>query len=194
MSRAGYAEYLRSPRLSQNAVSKPGGALVSNLCEAWLLPAAVLLPPVYALIAPAPGHALAQWRHRASAYRKLYSLAVQGLAYGAASALAHALARPAAGCLIPPRTTAASWALIIIVCGLLAEAAICASILAAVKAAVPATRLVPLTANQITARYAPTKLALGAVLTFAAAVNPLLAIPAPPPPAASHDSDHSLSS
>lgn len=156
----------------------PGeNALVSDLRGAWLLPAAVLLPPVYALIAaPAAGPTLAPWRHRTTAYRMVYSTAVQGLAYGAASELAHALARPATWHLIPPGATAASWALVIIACGLLAEAASVASLLAAIKTALPATRLLPLTANRVGIRGVSANTALGTAITLAAVVNPLLAI------------------
>jgi hypothetical protein len=169
---------LRSPRPPGNRVSMPGNAFISDLKEAWLLPAAVLLPPVYALIAPVACYAMAQWRHPASAaYRRVYSLAVQSLAYGAASALAHALARPAAGHLVPPGTGAASWALIIIACGLLAETVTSVSLLAAVKAATPATRLLPLTADPVTARCTAASIALGIAITLAAAANPLLALP-----------------
>jgi hypothetical protein len=166
----------RAPRQAGKA-ARPQNALVADLAEAWMLPAAILLPPLYALLAPVPVLVLKQWRHRVIAYRWFYSLTVSSLAYGAVSALAHAAARPAAGHLIPPGTTLASWTLLILTCGLLAEAATGASILAAIKTAVPATRLLPLTTNRATIRCAAASTALGTAIALAATADPLLVIP-----------------
>jgi hypothetical protein len=171
----GLASY-RSPRQAGKAV-RPKHALIADLSEAWVLPAAVLLPPVYALLAPVPVIALHQWRHRVIAYRWFYTLTVHSLVYGLVSGLAHAAARPAAGHLTPPGTTLASWIVIIITCGLLAEAITYASLLAAIKTALPATRLLPLTANRVGVRCALASTALGTAVTLAAAVDPLLVIP-----------------
>jgi len=57
-----------------------------DLLSAWWLPVALLLPPVYALIAPIPLSVLLQLRVRRSAvYRRVFSVAALGLAGGAAS-------------------------------------------------------------------------------------------------------------
>jgi diguanylate cyclase (GGDEF)-like protein len=57
-----------------------------DLLSAWWLPIALLLPPVYALIAPIPLGVLLQLRVRRSAiYRRAFSAAALGLAGGAAS-------------------------------------------------------------------------------------------------------------
>lgn len=57
-----------------------------DLLSAWWLPVALLLPPVYALIAPIPLSVLLQLRVRRSAvYRRVFSAAALGLAGGAAS-------------------------------------------------------------------------------------------------------------
>jgi diguanylate cyclase (GGDEF)-like protein len=58
----------------------------------WLLPMAILLPPFYCILAPLPKVALMQLRIRKYVvHRRIYSAAVHGLAYGAASVLYHAL-------------------------------------------------------------------------------------------------------
>jgi hypothetical protein len=157
-------------------------AVICDLSQAWLLPAAILLPPVYALIAPMPGFILGRCRqHPPVAYRWFYSLAVQGLTYGAISGLAHAAVRPAAGYLIPAGATITRCAPVIIACGLLAEAATCAFILAAIKTATPvATRLLPLAISRVSVRCACASASLGTAITIAAAVHPLLAIPVLP--------------
>jgi diguanylate cyclase (GGDEF)-like protein len=57
-----------------------------DLLSAWWLPVALLLPPVYALIAPVPLSILLQLRVRRSPiYRRVFSAAALGLAGGAAS-------------------------------------------------------------------------------------------------------------
>ncbi len=68
-----------------------------DLLSAWWLPAAFLLPPVYALLAPVPMQILLQLRVRATVlYRRVFSAAAIGLAAGAAStAFHHWVAGPA---------------------------------------------------------------------------------------------------
>ena len=63
----------------------------------WDCPAAVLLPPLYALIIPIPRMMLTQWRiRRTHLHRRAYTAASVGLAYAAAS-LAFRAAAPALG-------------------------------------------------------------------------------------------------
>ena len=64
-----------------------------DLLSAWWLPAALLLPPVYALLAPIPLQFLLQKRVRATVvYRRVFSSAAIGLAGCAASLLFHGTA------------------------------------------------------------------------------------------------------
>ncbi|MER5421567.1 GGDEF domain-containing protein [Streptosporangium roseum] len=61
-----------------------------DLLSAWWLPAALLLPPVYALLAPIPLQILLQKRVRETVvYRRVFSSAAIGLAGCAASVLFH---------------------------------------------------------------------------------------------------------
>ncbi|GAA3422643.1 hypothetical protein GCM10018952_75890 [Streptosporangium vulgare] len=63
-----------------------------DLLSAWWLPAALLLPPLYALLAPIPLQFLLQKRVRATVvYRRVVSSAAIGLAGCAASLLFHAV-------------------------------------------------------------------------------------------------------
>ena len=60
------------------------GALVRDFITVWVLPVAILLPPVYAMVAPIPLLMLTQWRiHRGVIYRRAFTAAAMGLAYGA---------------------------------------------------------------------------------------------------------------
>ncbi len=61
-----------------------------DLLSAWWLPVALLLPPVYALLAPIPLQILLQLRVRATVvYRRVVTSAAIGLAAGAASLVFH---------------------------------------------------------------------------------------------------------
>jgi diguanylate cyclase (GGDEF)-like protein len=61
------------------------GGLIKDVYGAWELPAAVLLPPVYVLLAPIAQLVLIQFRiRRAPLYRRLYSAVSLGLSYAVA--------------------------------------------------------------------------------------------------------------
>jgi diguanylate cyclase (GGDEF)-like protein len=73
-------------------VPEPAGMNANDMRGAWWVPIAVLLPPVYALLAPVPLLALTQWRvRRIPTYKRVYSAAAIGLAHAAGSVLFHAL-------------------------------------------------------------------------------------------------------
>ncbi len=69
-----------------------------DLLSAWWLPVALLLPPLYALVAPVPISFLLQRRvRRAPAFRRSFSAAVLGLAGAGASGVFQALGERIAG-------------------------------------------------------------------------------------------------
>jgi diguanylate cyclase (GGDEF)-like protein len=64
--------------------SEPAG-VVKDVYAVWELPVVLLLPGLYALIVPAIRLTLTQWRvRRAPAYKRVYTVAAIGLAYGCA--------------------------------------------------------------------------------------------------------------
>src|SRR5690242_18742503 len=64
--------------------SEPTG-VVKDVYAVWELPIVFLLPGIYALIVPAVRVILTQWRvRRAPAYRRVYTAAAIGIAYGCA--------------------------------------------------------------------------------------------------------------
>ena len=70
------------------------GGMIKDVQGVWELPAAILLPPVYALVVPIVRIALTQRRvRRAPLYRRVFSCASIGLSYGAASVTFHGLSR-----------------------------------------------------------------------------------------------------
>src|ERR1700733_9436856 len=68
------------------------GGMIKDVQGVWELPVAILLPPLFALIAPIVRIGLTQWRvRRAPTYRRVFSGASIGLSYGAASVTFHGL-------------------------------------------------------------------------------------------------------
>ena len=68
------------------------GGMIKDVAGVWELPAAILLPALYALIVPIIRIALLQLRtRRAPVYRRVFSGAMLSLSYGAASLTFHGL-------------------------------------------------------------------------------------------------------
>ncbi len=121
--------------------SEPTG-VVKDVYAVWELPVVILLPPLYALVIPAIRLALTQWRvRRAPLYRRVFTAAAIGLAYGSASLVFRGII-PAG---IHPRAylwgDAAMWLLAAGACGLTQWLVNQALVLTAIRLADPATRI-----------------------------------------------------
>jgi diguanylate cyclase (GGDEF)-like protein len=80
-----------SVELTRRAGENAG--LIKDVFGVWELPIAILLPPVFALIAPISRIALQQWRiRRTLPHRRVFTAAAGGLSLGAASVTFHGLA------------------------------------------------------------------------------------------------------
>jgi len=121
------------------------GRVGRDVYAIWDLPAAVLLPPLYALLVPIPRMILTQLRiRRTLLYRRAYTAAAVGLAYAAASLAFHAVVPvlgPSAG--TSTGGLAMLWTLLAVGCGLLRLVVNDGLVLIAVKGAAPQTRLLP---------------------------------------------------
>jgi len=74
-------------------MGEPPRGLFQDLMTVWTLPIALLLPAPFAVLAPVPDRAWAQWRIRRGAlYRRVFSTASIGLTLGGSGRLFHALA------------------------------------------------------------------------------------------------------
>jgi diguanylate cyclase (GGDEF)-like protein len=149
----------------------------------WDLPAAVLLPPLYALLAPVPRMALTQLRVRHGIlHRRVYSAAAVGLAYAAASLAFHA----AAPVLLGPDAGAGTgrrallWTVLAAGCGLLRLVINDSLVLTAVKGSAPQTRLLPEITGAEAVHGNVAELALGTLAAFAAAHSVLAVLWAVP--------------
>ena len=90
-----------------------------DFLTAWVLPVAILLPPVYAMLTPIPLQVLTQWRvHKGVVYRRVFTAGAISLTYGAASLLFRQFPDSFAGSSIGSGTHAITWALAVAVCEL----------------------------------------------------------------------------
>ena len=161
-------------------VGQPSGTLVKDLLSVWWLPMAVLLPPVYVLLAPIPLLALTHWRLRTSLiYRRVFSAASIGLAYAAGSVVFHAAV---SGRRWPPAGPGLlRWALAVGAAGLFAAAANAVLVAVAVKAVDPQTRWRELLWDTESVRLEAVETCLGVTVAVLVALQPPLAAFALPP-------------
>jgi diguanylate cyclase (GGDEF)-like protein len=155
---------------------RPGESvpMAKDVYGIWELPIAILLPPVYVLIAPLPRFLLSQWRvRRVLAYRRVFNLSAISLSYGVASWVFHSgfgmtftslptsghqtslLIGAVAACM------AIQWALNNFV------------VLTAVKQADPAVQVRTMLFGRESLHNDTTELCVAALVTLGVAVNPL---------------------
>jgi len=157
------------------------GALVRDFITAWVLPVAILLPPVYAMVTPVPLLMLTQWRiHRGVIYRRVFTAASMGLAYGAASLIFHAFPASIAGGAIGTGMHAFTWALCVAACEIIGGRGHNALIVVAVKLYDPSARLADQEFSREALQADLTEFNLGVLITVVVAVSPVLAIFAVP--------------
>jgi diguanylate cyclase (GGDEF)-like protein len=157
------------------------GALVRDFITVWVLPVAILLPPVYAMVAPIPLLAMTQRViHRGVVHRRVFTACAMGLAYGAASVVFRAFPASLAGGSLGRGSHVLTWTLVVAICEVLGGRGHNALIVLAVKISDPTIRLADqeLSREALQADFA--EFDLGVLITVVVAVNPVLAIFAVP--------------
>jgi diguanylate cyclase (GGDEF)-like protein len=104
-----------SVELTRRAGENAG--LIKDVFGVWELPIAILLPPVFALIAPISRMMLVQWRiRRTLPHRRVFSAAAIGLSLGAASVTFHGLAGTVHAIAPSSLGRAVAWSLLAVLC------------------------------------------------------------------------------
>jgi len=147
----------------------------------WELPAAILLPALYALIVPVIRIALLQWRvRRAPVYRRVFSAAALSLSYGAASVTFHSLygliPHGSGGTLL----RGAAWILVVAVSVLVKETVNKTVVMTAVKATDPGATYRTEVFSREPMYNDAAEICTGVLVTYGMAGNPLLALAALP--------------
>ncbi|MCO5974169.1 sensor domain-containing diguanylate cyclase [Actinoallomurus soli] len=159
----------------------PAG-VARDLLSAWWLPAALLLPPIYALLMPVPLQVLLQLRvRRTLLHRRLIVTSANGLAGVAASATFHAV--------VPhPLRDAASWlsnldAMIpmVVLCAVLFTVVNTAIVMVAARMAKGECSWRKLLANREVLLLDLVEVCVGILITISCALTPLLLVIALPP-------------
>jgi diguanylate cyclase (GGDEF)-like protein len=157
------------------------GGIMTDVQGVWELPVAILLPPFYALVVPIARVSLTQFRvRRAPVYRRVFTAAMVGLSYGAASVIFHSLSglmpRGAGGAL----SRGTVWALLVIFAAVVKWVLNTAMVVVAVKGSDRAAdiRGAFLNTEAIYNDVAETCAAI--LVTFGVAGIPLLAVAALP--------------
>jgi diguanylate cyclase (GGDEF)-like protein len=168
-----------SVELTRRAGEREG--LARDVYAIWDLPAAVLLPPLYALVIPLPRALLTEWRiRRTLLHRRAYSTAAPCLANAAAS-LVFRSALPALSSGGGSGGHAPAWITLAAGCGLISMAIQACLILPPFKAtAAPGTQLRSLVLGQEAVCNQVTELCLAVLTTFAAAHSALALVVALP--------------
>src|SRR2546421_4073128 len=168
-----------SVELARRAGEREG--LTRDVYIIWDLAAAVLLPPLYALVIPLPRAVLTEWRiRRTLLHRRAYSTAAHGLSNAAASAVFRS-AVPALCGGAGSGGHAPAWIMLAAGCGLVSMAVQACLILPPVRAtAAPGTRLHSLILGREAVCNQVTELCLAVLTAFAAAHSALALVVALP--------------
>ena len=157
------------------------GGVIKDVQGVWELPAAILLPPLYALIVPVVRIALVQSRiRRAPVYRRVFTGAAISLSYGAASVTFHGLYG-----LIPQDSggilsRGTVWTLLVALSVLVKEVVNKTVVMTAVRGADPATSIRIEVFGREPLYNDAAEICTGILVTYGVAGNPLLALAALP--------------
>jgi diguanylate cyclase (GGDEF)-like protein len=157
------------------------GGMTRDFITVWVLPIAILLPPVYAMVTPIPLYVLTQlWVFRGVVYRRVFTVGAIALGYGAASVLFRAFPASFAGGAIGTGMHALTWAVAVAICEQVGRRGHQILIMGGIKLSNPSAKLAPQELNReaLVADFA--EFDLGVLITIVVAVSPVLAIFAVP--------------
>ena len=147
---------------------------IKDMYGVWELPMAILLPPLYVLIALMPRQLMMQWRIRQiPLYRRVFSAAAAGLSYGAASVAFHAANREISSYFHGPIVAASARALLIAACGVLQWVINNGLVLTAVKRTEPTASARELALGSEPLHNDVTEVCMAVLVTLAASITPI---------------------
>jgi diguanylate cyclase (GGDEF)-like protein len=171
-----FASVAATPRIAYTH-----GALVRDFIAVWVLPVAILLPPVYAMVTPIPLYALTQMRvHRGIIHHRVFTVSAMGLCYGLASMLFRVFPASFAGARIGNGPHALTWVLAVALCEIVGGRGHNLLIVAAVKLSSPVAKIVDEELSREALQADLAEFDLGVLITVIVGTNPVLAIFAVP--------------
>jgi diguanylate cyclase (GGDEF)-like protein len=157
------------------------GGMTRDFLTVWVLPVAILLPPVYAMLTPIPLQILTWLRvYRGVVYRRVFTVAAMGLCYGLASLAFRSFPGSFAGGSIGTGTHALTFTVAIAVCEIIGGRGHHFMIVAGIKLTDPSVRLRELELDREALQGDFAEFDLGVLIAVVVAVNAVLAIFAVP--------------
>src|SRR5262252_243988 len=160
---------------ANRSVHEPQGTLARDLQSVWYLAIAITLPPFYALAAPIPLAVHKLWRtRRMLIYRRVFSHAVLGLAYGLASFAFHSIPKTVAGPEPGSGLHALSWVAAVVACGMIGLIINYGAVMVAIRLSDPDVRIRDVVGTRDSLTTDLLELSLAVSLTLVVALNPVL--------------------
>ena len=157
------------------------GGLVRDFSSIWTVPAAILLPPVYAAMAPiAFSAAMYLFIHRGVPHRQIFTAAAQSLSYAGASAFFRLLPDSFAGGNVGIGLHALTWCAAVAACEIIGNRGHHFLIMGAVKLTSPQVRILKVELDREGAQALFVEMDLGILITLAVAISPALIVIAVP--------------
>jgi diguanylate cyclase (GGDEF)-like protein len=157
------------------------GGLVRDFSSIWTVPAAILLPPVYAAMAPlAFSAAMYLFIHRGVPHRQIFTAAAQSLSYAGASAFFRLLPHSFAGGTVGVGLHALTWCVAVAACEIIGNRGHHFLIMGAVKLTSPQVRILKVELDREGAQALFVEMDLGILITLAVAISPALILIAVP--------------
>jgi len=158
----------------------PGG-ITRDFLTVWVLPVAILLPPVYAMLTPIPLQILTQFRvYRGVIYRRVFTVAAIAIAYGAASLMFRAFPDSFAGPAIGTGRHALTWTVAVALCEIVGGRGHQLLVVGGIKLTDPSVKIADLELNREALQGDFAEFDLGVLITVVVAVNAVLAVFAVP--------------
>ena len=153
------------------------GGMTRDFITVWVLPIAILLPPVYAMLAPVPLYMLTQWLvHKGVVYRRVFTVASIGVTYGGVAELFRLFPASFAGGTVGGGRHALTWAIAVAICEIAGGRTHNSLIVMAVKLSDPTIRVADLEFSREALQGDFAEFDLGILNTIVVAVSPVLAI------------------
>ena len=157
------------------------GGLTRDFSTQWLVPAAMLLPPIYVALMPIPLLITLQlFVHKGVIYRRVFTAAATSLSYVTASQVFHSFPSSFAGGSVGLGMHALTWCAAVVACEIIGNRVHHFMIVAAVKLSDPSVRIWRMELNREALQGLFVEIDLCVLITLAVAVSPALVVLALP--------------
>lgn len=165
-----------TPRIMYNF---PG--LTKDFSSIWVLPTAILLPPLYAALMPIfISFALNLLVHRGVLHRAVFTAGATSVSYAAASLVFRFFPSSFAGATVGSGTHAFTWCVAVVACEIIGSRGHNFLILGAIKLSAPQAKVLKMEWDRESLQALLVEIDLGVLITLAVALSPVLVLIAVP--------------